>query len=120
MNDFNITLPVENPDEPPCVDVHYEALGQYALWLSGRYGYETLDGHEIGLSPDLVRDLCDWTEVEDALFNHDDPPNSGSTDGFAEKGFELARRVRSELPEEWVVTTRHPAKGGRIVLPLSE
>lgn len=119
MNDPNVLLEIENPDEPPCVDVHYEA-GQAALWLSGRYGYEVSDGHEIGLSPGLVDDLRTWCEAEDALFNQDDPLNSGSTEGFEEKGSALAKRVRAELSEEWVVTTWHPAENRQVVLPFEK
>ena len=120
MNDFKVLFQVVNPDEPPCVDVHYEMVGQCALWLSGRYGYQVLDGHEIGLSPRLVRDLRAWCEAEDALYNPNDPPSSGSTEGFEEKGFALAKRVRAELPEEWVVTTWHPAENRQVVLPFEK
>ena len=115
MFDYIVPLPIENPTEPPCVDVHYEWM-QYALWLSGRYGFHNLDGHEIGLSPDLVRDLSAWGDAEDAIFNGEDPPNSPSTDGYLEKGFALAQRVRAELPAEWVVTTTHPVSRTTVTL----
>ena len=119
MNDFIVPLEVENPDEPPRVDMHYEA-GQSALWLSGRYGYQVSDGSEIGLSPGLVADLKAWCDAEDALYNPNDPPSSGSTEGYLENGFELAKRVRAELPAEWVVTTRHPVDRKQMVLPLEQ
>lgn len=44
--DSFVTLPVENPDEPPRVDVHYEWT-QHAVWVSGRYGIDSIAGHEI-------------------------------------------------------------------------
>ncbi|SDJ03969.1 MULTISPECIES: hypothetical protein [unclassified Leifsonia] len=117
MSEFQITLPILEPDEPPRVDVHYE-WRQYALWLSGRYGLDNVDGHEIGLSPALVRDLLLWTDTEDALFNEDDPANSPSSPNFRANGFELAKRVRAELPSEWIVTTFDPDSRKRVVLPL--
>jgi len=120
MNDFKVLFQVFNPDEPPCVDVHYEMVGQYALWLTGRYGDVVSDGHEIGLSADLIHDLDAWCEAKDALYNPNDPLSSGSPEGFLENGFELAKRVRAELPAEWVVTTWHPVENKQVVLPLHE
>lgn len=117
MNEFKDMLPVFEPDEPPRVDVHYEWT-QHALWLSGRYDFDSIDGHEIGLSSELIHDLSAWCAAEDALFNGDDPPSSKSTDGYLEKGFALAKRVRAELPPEWVVTSIDPITLKRVVLPL--
>lgn len=50
MNALKVNLPVVYPDEPPRVDMHYE-WSQYALWLTGYYGFRNIDGHEIGLTP---------------------------------------------------------------------
>ncbi|QIM16921.1 hypothetical protein G7067_11760 [Leucobacter insecticola] len=117
MSDFKIDFEVENPNEPPFVDVHRE-LQCYALWMSGKFGYDNVDGHEIGLSAELVRDLLTWVNSGDATFNHHDPANSPYPDNFLEDGYELARRVRAELPAEWVVTTHHPVRRVRVVVPL--
>ena len=114
---FKPPIPLLESVEPPRVDVHYEWT-QHALWLSGRCDYDSVDGHEIGLSPELVQDLRAWCAAEDALFDGDDPPNSGSTDGYLEKGFALAKRVRAELPPEWVVTADDPITLKNVVLPL--
>ena len=46
MNEFIVPLEVENPDEPPRVDVHDE-WRQFALWLSGRYGLLNVDWAEL-------------------------------------------------------------------------
>lgn len=80
------------PDEPPRVDVHYEWT-QHPLWLDGRYGIDSVDGHEIGLSPELVRDLRVWSDSADSQFNADDPASSSAPANFLEDGFELAKRV---------------------------
>lgn len=120
MSNFHITLPIEEPNEPPRIDVHYESVLQYALWLSGRYGLDNVDGHEIGLSPELVRDLRAWTGAADALYNGDDPANSPLPPNHDEDGFELAKRVRAELPAEWIVTTFDPVSRTDVVLPLPE
>jgi len=119
MSDIRISLPVLEPDEPPCVDVHYEWT-QYALWLDGKYGLDNVDGHEIGLSPQLVRDLLAWTDAADALFNEDDPANSPLPPNFDVDGYELAKRVRAELPAEWIVTTYHPVSLTRVVVPVGD
>ncbi|SEI17763.1 hypothetical protein SAMN04515692_1316 [Leifsonia sp. CL147] len=120
MNDFIITLPVLEPDLPPCVDIHYEWT-QFAVWLSGKYGVgNPVEGHEIGLSSELVHDLLVWTDAADALFNADDPPNGLLPANFYEDGFELAKRVRAELPAEWIVTAYHPVSRTRVVLPLRD
>ncbi|QIM16923.1 hypothetical protein G7067_11770 [Leucobacter insecticola] len=116
MSDFKIEFEVENPSEPPMIDVHYE-WSQYALWMSGKYGFGTFDGHEIGLSAELVQDLLAWGDSADAIFNADDPANSPYPDNFLEDGYELARRVRAELPAEWVVTVWSPALKADVVLP---
>lgn len=113
---MTVTLPVENPDEPPRVDVHYDWT-QHALWVSGRHGIDSIAGHEIGLSPELVRDLAVWVDAADALFNADDPLSSQSPSGFLETGFALAERVRAELPAEWVVTATHPVTKADVELP---
>jgi len=114
---MTVTLPVENPDEPPRVDVHYEWT-QHAVWVSGRYGIDSIAGHEIGLSPGLVRDLTAWVDAADSLFNANDPLSSQSPPGFLERGFALAERVRAELPAGWVVTTTHPVTKADVELPL--
>ena len=117
MNDFKVTLPIVEPGEPPRVDVHYEWT-QYALWLSGRYGFDNVEGHEIGLSAELVQDLLVWTDIGDADFNADYPPDSVVTPNFLEDCLALAKRVRAELPPEWAVTTIDPITRKRVVLPL--
>lgn len=118
MNDFIISLPIVHADEQPRVDVHYEWT-QYALWLSGRYGFGNIDGHEIGLSPQLVHDLLMWTDVGDANFDSAYPPDSPEIPTFDDDGLELAKRVRAELPDEWVVTTFDPISRTKIVVPPS-
>ncbi|MGH1525047.1 hypothetical protein ACRAWC_13805 [Leifsonia sp. L25] len=115
MNNFQIALPVIEPDEPPRVDVHYEWT-QYPLWLDGKYGIDSVDGHEIGLSPELVRDLRAWSGSADAQFNADDPPSSTVPANFLEDGFELAKRVRAELPAEWIVTSYDPRARRKVTL----
>ncbi|MGR4010492.1 hypothetical protein [Leucobacter sp. 1207-22] len=119
MNDFKVLLKVKHTNEPPVANVHYEWT-QYALWVSGRYGFENLDGHEIGLSPELVHDLLEWGDNADAVFNADDPTNSIVPDNFFEDGLNLAKRVRAELPAEWVVTTDDPITRTEVVLPFLE
>lgn len=119
MSDFEVALSVINPDEPPRVDVHDE-WRQFALWLSGRYGLLNVDGHEIGLSPKLVNDLLAWGDAADALFDQDYPPDSLLPEGHYETGYELAKRVRAELPAEWIVTTNDPTTRAKVVLPLRE
>lgn len=114
-----LPFPVIHPDEPPCVDVHYE-WGQDALWLSGRYGYHVLDGRKIGLSRSLVLDLIEWRDAADSLVDPNDYAGSPVPDNFDEDCFALAKRVRAELPEEWVVTAWHPIEGRTVVLPLRE
>lgn len=104
---LRITLEIENPNEPPAVDVHSE-WAQFALWLSRKHGYGNLAGHEIGLSPELVRALCDWGDRADAVFPADDPASFELSDDFLQEGYELARRVRAELPAEWVLTALEP------------
>jgi hypothetical protein len=64
---------------------------------------------DLGLSADLARDLSAWQNEWDVTLNHDDPASSGfSTDeaerSFDERGWELARRVRREVPADWDVT----------------
>lgn len=108
MNDLHITLPVIESDEPPRVDVHDEWL-QYPLWLSGRYGVDSIDGHEIGLSPELVHDLVAWSAAADALVDPQDPASSPLPANHYEEGYELAKRVRAELPADWIVTATDPA-----------
>ena len=117
MNGFRISLPILEPDEPPHVDVHYEWTA-YALWLSGKYGFDNVDGHEIGLSPELVRDLSAWVDIGDAGFNAEYPPDSVDTPNFLEDCFALAKRVRAELPPEWIVTVTDPITRADVVLPL--
>ncbi|WP_139230731.1 MULTISPECIES: hypothetical protein [unclassified Leifsonia] len=89
------------------------------MWLSGKYGYDNVDGHEIGLSPEVVRDLFDWTERGDADFNAEYPPDSVHTPNFLEDAVELAQRVRAELPPEWIVTVLDPISRTRVVLQLN-
>lgn len=117
MNNFMIPFEVENPGEPPAVDVHYEWT-QYALWMDGKYGFENLDGHQIGLSNGLVQDLTAWVNSADAIFPADDPANYEYPENFLEDGYELAWRVRAELPHEWIVTTWHPTRGYGYVVPF--
>ncbi|MBK0422452.1 hypothetical protein JD292_10250 [Leucobacter sp. CSA2] len=117
MKSLKIDLEVEDPNEPPAIDVHYEWT-QFALWMSGKYGYGNLDGHEIGLSAELVQDLCEWGDRADAVFPADDPASFELSDGFLQEGYELAQRVRAELPAEWVVTAWNPVLGSNVELSL--
>ncbi|QIM16213.1 hypothetical protein G7067_06910 [Leucobacter insecticola] len=119
MSDFKIEFEVEHPSEPPVIDVHYEWQCD-ALWMSGKYGLANLDGHEIGLSAELVQDLLAWVNSADAIFPADDPASYELPDNFLEDGYELARRVRAELPPEWVVTTWHPVQGFGVEVPLED
>jgi hypothetical protein len=116
---LRIEFEVENPNEPPVVDVHYEWT-QFALWMSGKYGHGNLAGHEIGLSPELVQALCDWGDRADAVFPADDPASFELSDDFLQEGYELARRVRAELPAEWVVTTWNPASRSTVEVALDD
>jgi hypothetical protein len=64
----------------------------------------------------LGRDLLAWTEVGDAGFDAEYPPDSPDTPGFLEEGFELAKRVRAELPAEWIVTVTDPVTRKKVEL----
>ncbi|MBQ3357334.1 MAG: hypothetical protein IJG47_00370 [Microbacterium sp.] len=118
MDDSRVTLPAREPDEPPRARVFWD-WQQHALWISGRYGMDYIEGHEIGLSPELVLDLAEWARVADAGFNEDYPPDSEVPPGWAAEGLALAQRVRAELPAEWIVTARDPTSGRQFVLPPS-
>lgn len=64
---------------------------------------------ELGLSADLARDLTAWQNEWDATRNYDDLPSSAFPSDeaerrFDERGWELARRVRQEVNDEWDVT----------------
>jgi hypothetical protein len=111
-----VTLPVREPDEPRRVRLLWD-WQQHALLISGRYGMDYIEGREIGLSPELVFDLAEWAGVADAGVNEDYPPDSEQPPGWAEDGFALAKRVRAELPAEWIVTARDPTSGRQFVLP---
>lgn len=115
MNDFKVALPIIEPNEPPRVDVHDEWT-QYPLWLSGKYGVDSIDGHQIGLSPALVRDLVAWGHAADVLVDPNDPGNSPLPPNHYEDGYELAKRVRAELSAEWIVTTTDPVTFKSIVV----
>jgi hypothetical protein len=115
MSKFKIALSIVNQNEKPAIDVHYE-WGQHALWLSGKYGFGNIDGHEIGLSSELVQDLIAWGDAADALFDQEDPANSELPENHYETGFDLAKRVRRELSQEWIVTTKDPVSYRRIEL----
>lgn len=116
MDDSRVTLPIRYPDEPPRARVHWD-WQQHALWISGRYGMNYIEGHEIGLSPELVRDLAEWAGVADANFNEDYPPDTEVPAGWAAEGILLAKRVRAELPAEWIVTARDLISRRQFVLP---
>lgn len=119
MSDSNITLPVIAPNERPHVDIHYEWT-QFPLWLNGRYGIDSIAGHEIGLSSELVRDLLAWSDAADAQFEADDPANSAAPANFLEDGFELAKRVRAELSAEWIVTSYDPRAKRKVELIIDD
>ncbi|MFE3172443.1 hypothetical protein ACFXPA_14435 [Amycolatopsis sp. NPDC059090] len=63
---------------------------------------------ELGLSAELARDLTEWQDEWDATLNHADPapafPSAEAGRRFDERGWELVRRVRSEVPADWDVS----------------
>ena len=64
---------------------------------------------ELGLSANLARDLTVWQADWDATLKHSDPassafPSKEAERRFDERGWELARRVRREVPAEWDVS----------------
>ncbi|MEU4674186.1 hypothetical protein AB0F91_41055 [Amycolatopsis sp. NPDC023774] len=74
---------------------------------------------ELGLTPDLARDLTAWQHDWDAIFDWDDPgsaafPTNEAERLFYERGWELARRVRRELDENWDVTYSSGSPHGEV------
>lgn len=64
---------------------------------------------ELGLSAELARDLTAWQDEWDATLNRSDPPSSAfpseeAERRFDERGWELTRRVRREVPADWDVS----------------
>lgn len=64
---------------------------------------------ELGLSAELARELTAWQEEWDATLDMADPlasafPSQEADRRFDERGWELARRVRREVPAEWDVS----------------
>jgi hypothetical protein len=63
---------------------------------------------ELGLSAELARDLSAWQEEWEATLDNADPaPAFLSAEAgrrFDERGWELTRRVRGEVPADWDVS----------------
>lgn len=84
------------------------------LWAFDLYKYDVsmpVDpaSPELGLSADLTRDLSAWQAEWEATLNQADPASSGfpteeAKRRFDERGWELAWRVRHEVPADWDVT----------------
>ncbi|WP_134665757.1 MULTISPECIES: hypothetical protein [unclassified Amycolatopsis] len=63
---------------------------------------------ELGLSEELSHDLSAWQDEWDDTLNYADPapafPSEEAGRRFDERGWELVRRVRSEVPADWDVS----------------
>ncbi|MGV9294169.1 hypothetical protein [Amycolatopsis sp. NPDC003676] len=108
------SLPVERPD------ISWRSIKVMAewsadpLWVFDPYAHDVTTpvdpaSPELGLSAELARDLSAWQDEWDAMMNHDDPassafPSAEAERSFDERGWELARRVRREVPAEWDVS----------------
>ncbi|MFI5609761.1 hypothetical protein [Amycolatopsis sp. NPDC051903] len=97
----------------------------WPLWVLGPegVGVDEVDpaSPELGLSVELARDLLAWQSDFDALFDWDDPGSAEfsapeAEREFAERGWELARRVRRELDENWEVTYHNGPPYGEVVI----
>ncbi len=85
------------------------------LWVSGREGVlEPTDPGELPLSAGLVSDLWNWFNLWNDTYRAGDPGEGGFRDpedlvAFEYHGYRLARAVRTELPERYLVAyTRRP------------
>ncbi|WP_219817497.1 hypothetical protein, partial [Rathayibacter tritici] len=56
----------------------------------------------------------------DAQFEADDPANTAAPANFLEDGFELAKRVRSELSVEGIVTSYDPRAQRKVELIIDD
>jgi hypothetical protein len=65
--------------------------------------YWNFSGADLGLSPDLARDLADWADRYDKSLNPDDPQNSDWSDAdflrHSDEGRALAVRLKRERPD---------------------
>lgn len=107
------SLPAERPD------IHWRSIkimaewSAHPVWFFNPYvhGVDTsMDpaSPELGLSEELSHDLSAWQDEWDDTLNYADPapafPSEEAGRRFDERGWELARRVRSEVPADWDVS----------------
>ncbi|MFB9928986.1 hypothetical protein ACFORO_30900 [Amycolatopsis halotolerans] len=108
------SLPAERPDiQWRSIKVMVEWCAD-PLWIFDPYTHDVTipvnpASPELGLSAELARDLSDWRDEWEATRNWADPPSSAFPSDeaerrFDERGWELARRVRREVPAEWDVS----------------
>jgi hypothetical protein len=96
---------------PPTVRVVAD-VGCWALFVRRDSEYYNTNGDDLGLSAALVEDLDEWVGRFTSLYHLDDPlmdysSGSHSPEHYS-RGWELAQRVRDELPDRWQVTGRDP------------
>lgn len=107
------SLPVERPE------IQWRSLKIMAewcahpVWFFNPYTHDVTTAvdpasPELGLSPELARDLSAWQDEWDATLDNADPvpafPSEEAGRRFDERGWELARRVRREVPADWDVS----------------
>ncbi|ONI85394.1 hypothetical protein ALI144C_12885 [Actinosynnema sp. ALI-1.44] len=79
------------------------------LWLTGTAGEGNLSFYELPISEPLAADLWEWSDNFEDTRDHEDPTRSGfptleAGRRFAEMGEELAKRLATELGDEYVVS----------------
>ncbi|MES4902375.1 MULTISPECIES: hypothetical protein [unclassified Streptomyces] len=86
----------------------------YPVWVVTEREVDNVAPESLPLSGKLAQDLDRWGDEYDATYNRDDPAASGFTSeeaekSFAEQGQRLARRLRDELDETWIVSYFNPS-----------
>ncbi|ALG13193.1 hypothetical protein [Kibdelosporangium phytohabitans] len=79
------------------------------LWLAGAEGRGNLSFYELPISETLAADLWEWADDYEDTRDREDPARSGfptpeAGRRFAEMGEELAKRLATELGDEYVVS----------------
>jgi len=82
-------------------------------WVDTTGGMDNPDPRDLGLSPELARDLVRWSDDLDATYDPAYPPDSrfetpAQEAAFWERGPELARRTADELRGRAEVFYRTP------------
>jgi hypothetical protein len=80
----------------------------WPLWHTGPEDYDNIDPETLPITAGLADDLNEWAAEFDRTLNQDYPPDSGfenpdDEQRWAERGRELAVRLRAELDDSWTV-----------------